>query len=257
MFRNRILSLFLLLGLAASAACTPQKTNPTDAPNLPNPASVHCEQNGGKLDLRTDAAGNSVGVCVFPDGSGCEEWAYQRGECKPGDSLAVPEPTAAPETADTAPAAPAEEQDSEGWKIYRNEQLGYDFHYPADASLVTGDDPLHGITITGPVVEGESWPQITISHPGDREDYRPPEDADLETWLADRMLLGDERQPDVQIAGTTAIHTRHARSPQSFAFDRYFFARAGQLYTIVIGHTGDMEDWGLYNRFLSSFEFEQ
>ena len=55
--------------------------------NLPNPASVFCEDNGGKLDIRTAADGSQSGVCVFPDGSECDEWAYMRGECQPGDSL--------------------------------------------------------------------------------------------------------------------------------------------------------------------------
>jgi hypothetical protein len=66
----------------------------------------------------------------------------------------------------------------------------------------------------------------------------------------------DELAPEVQIAGTTAIHLRHDRSPQSYAFDRYYFARAGQLYMILIGHTGDKEDWTLYDHFLQSFQFD-
>jgi hypothetical protein len=63
--------------------------------------------------------------------------------------------------------------------------------------------------------------------------------------------------PDVQIAGTTAIHLRHERSPQSYASDRYYFARAGQLYLIGFIHTGDREDWKLYDHFLASIQFEQ
>lgn len=53
--------------------------------NLPNPASVYCEENGGKLEIRTGDDGE-YGVCVFPDGSECDEWAYFRGECEPGDA---------------------------------------------------------------------------------------------------------------------------------------------------------------------------
>ncbi len=48
---------------------------------MPNPASVYCEQNGNKLEIRTAADGSQNGVCVFPDGSTCDEWAYYRGEC--------------------------------------------------------------------------------------------------------------------------------------------------------------------------------
>ncbi len=58
---------------------------PTTAPaiGLPNPASVYCQQQGGKTDIRKTAQGE-VGYCVFPDKSECEEWAFLRGECKPG-----------------------------------------------------------------------------------------------------------------------------------------------------------------------------
>jgi len=44
---------------------------------MPNPASVYCKEQGNKLEIRTAQSG----VCVFPDGSTCDEWAYFRGEC--------------------------------------------------------------------------------------------------------------------------------------------------------------------------------
>ncbi len=49
--------------------------------NMPNPASVYCTQNGNKLEIRTAADGSQSGICIFPDGSTCDEWAYFRGEC--------------------------------------------------------------------------------------------------------------------------------------------------------------------------------
>ncbi len=51
---------------------------------MPNPASVFCTDQGGTIDVREDAEGNQHGVCVFPDGSECDEWAFFRGECSPG-----------------------------------------------------------------------------------------------------------------------------------------------------------------------------
>ena len=55
----------------------------TDIPpvNMPNPASVYCKEQGNKLEIRTAADGSQSGVCVFPDGNTCDEWAYFRGEC--------------------------------------------------------------------------------------------------------------------------------------------------------------------------------
>ena len=43
------------------------------------------------------------------------------------------------------------------------------------------------------------------------------------------------------------------RSPQAYAHDEYIFIEEGQLYRIMILHTGDKQDWDLYSRFLDSF----
>jgi putative hemolysin len=52
---------------------------------LPNPASQYCEDQGYELEMREEAGG-TAGYCLFPDGTECEEWAFYRGECKPGTS---------------------------------------------------------------------------------------------------------------------------------------------------------------------------
>jgi putative hemolysin len=77
-----------LLALAACAAPQTQATPEpaaTDIPqaNMPNPASAYCEQNGNKLEIVTASDGSQHGVCIFPDGSSCDKWAYYRGECSP------------------------------------------------------------------------------------------------------------------------------------------------------------------------------
>lgn len=77
--------------LIALAACTAPQTQAapepatTDMPQtgMPNPASVYCEQTGNQLEIRTAADGSQYGICIFPDGSTCDEWAYYRGECGP------------------------------------------------------------------------------------------------------------------------------------------------------------------------------
>jgi len=50
---------------------------------LANPASVYCGQVGGKTEIKKDATGAEYGICTFPNGSSCEEWALYRGECRP------------------------------------------------------------------------------------------------------------------------------------------------------------------------------
>ncbi len=81
MSRKVWLILFMLIGITFLVSCSPTQAIPTPAPNLPNPASVFCEQHGGKSENVTDADGSQRGVCIFTDGSKCDEWAYFRGEC--------------------------------------------------------------------------------------------------------------------------------------------------------------------------------
>ncbi len=95
------LGIFLVFLLVAG--CT-QPLTPVPVPSTPgtpqptsgmaNPASVSCVQSGGTLHINKDAVGNEYGMCAFPNGTSCEEWALFRGEgCKPG----VPVETTVPE----------------------------------------------------------------------------------------------------------------------------------------------------------------
>jgi putative hemolysin len=81
---------FIIIVMVLTACAAPQtQATPepaaTDMPQvgMPNPASVYCEQNGNTLEIRTADDGSQNGICVFPDGSICEEWAYFRGGCGP------------------------------------------------------------------------------------------------------------------------------------------------------------------------------
>ena len=72
-----------LAGALFAAACGGGEPAPATAPGLANPASVYCEEQGGTVEIREGGDGQ-YGVCVFPDGSECEEWAFFRGECQAG-----------------------------------------------------------------------------------------------------------------------------------------------------------------------------
>ena len=74
------LLLFAIIALGLAACVKEEKKS-----GLPNPASVFCEEQGNRLELRQEEDG-VVGICIFPDGTECEEWAYFRGECSSGDS---------------------------------------------------------------------------------------------------------------------------------------------------------------------------
>jgi len=79
--RGRLRAAWFLMACAGCATDPPPENT---AANMPNPASVHCIEQGGKLEIRKQPDGGEVGYCLFPDGSECEEWALFRGECRPG-----------------------------------------------------------------------------------------------------------------------------------------------------------------------------
>ena len=68
---------------AAPAATATQENN-----QIANPASKNCIDKSGKLDIRTSGDGGQVGICVFPNGKECEEWAFMRGQCSPDEKTA-------------------------------------------------------------------------------------------------------------------------------------------------------------------------
>jgi putative hemolysin len=77
----RITKLFLLSVAALLISACTTSTPPKDQADMPNPASVFCEEQGGQVEMRTDSEGGQFGVCIFEDGSECDEWAFYRGEC--------------------------------------------------------------------------------------------------------------------------------------------------------------------------------
>lgn len=69
----------VLLHASAIVSCAP----PPPAPQLANPASVNCLEQGGRHVVERGPAGE-FGVCLFEDNRQCEEWALLRGHCPVG-----------------------------------------------------------------------------------------------------------------------------------------------------------------------------
>ena len=67
-------------GVLALGSATVQAT---PVLSLPNPASVYCVDLGYELRIVDEPEGQ-VGMCVFPDGTECEEWSFYEGECGQG-----------------------------------------------------------------------------------------------------------------------------------------------------------------------------
>lgn len=142
-----ILAFTVTLMVIASASCTAPQTTPTPAPvstempsaKMPNPASVFCEQQGTKLEIRTATDGSQSGVCIFPDGSECDEWAYFRGECAPPTQNGQnSSPTQIPTVMPIYPA------DYQGWWTYTHAVYNFSIMLPEDWSVdaTTVNDPL-------------------------------------------------------------------------------------------------------------------
>jgi putative hemolysin len=166
-----LLILIILLAACAAVRAIPAPASGaarTPEPNLPNPASVYCEDQGYKNEIRTAEDGSQSGFCIFPDGSECDEWAFYRGECKPGGSSATtPAPAAGTGPAPTEfptpfPVDPAEYQ--QGWWTYTSATYGFSIMIPEDwiVDEVTVSDPLmNGHTLT-----------LRPSYASDRENIR-------------------------------------------------------------------------------------
>jgi len=56
-------------------------TNQAPSIGMANPASVYCEKQGYKIEIRKDEDGNEYGMCMFDDGKECDEWKFYRKEC--------------------------------------------------------------------------------------------------------------------------------------------------------------------------------
>jgi putative hemolysin len=156
------------------AGCAPAKTAPTvpgttgtntsaetPAPStgLANPASVHCEAKGHTLEIRSDKDGNQYGVCVFADGTECNEWAFFRGECSPGTPPAAtttPAPPAATPVPSTATPAPSLEPGAECapitvesgpefklWRKHVHETYGFTLLVPPGWAIEEITEPPH------------------------------------------------------------------------------------------------------------------
>ena len=66
------------LCLSVMAGCAPE---PEKRIGMANPASVHCVEKGGKLEIRNEPKG-AVGYCHLPDGRVIEEWELFRSESR-------------------------------------------------------------------------------------------------------------------------------------------------------------------------------
>jgi len=152
----------------------------------------------------------------------------------------------------TKPSDETNQDEYAGWKTYQNKQMGYSVKYPSDVKVAAGAEEVN---FTGPLKDNERWPMITIAHYNSAA-YNPPTGTDVEIWVKNVIkpaynAIGAE----YKIAGLKTFHVVKNRSPQSYAADIFYFIKGNKLFEIRIIHSKDMQDWGIYNKFLNSFSF--
>lgn len=129
----------LLMALTACTALSGKTPTPAatadPATGMANPASVYCLQQGNRHEIRTADDGSQTGVCIFPDGATCEEWAYFRGECGPkagqsADAVATQETvegSAGDNAASSSMPSGATEQVNDWWGVIKATGPGAQF----------------------------------------------------------------------------------------------------------------------------------
>lgn len=153
---HRVTSLIILsVALIVLTSCTTPQPQPTTDPvltdtplaDMPNPASVYCEGQGYKIEIRTAADGSQSGACIFPDGSECDEWAYFRGECAPasqgGSTPTSPMDPASQVSTEIPTPLPIVPADYQGWWTYTHAVYGFSIMLPGEWVVdETTSDPL-------------------------------------------------------------------------------------------------------------------
>jgi uncharacterized protein len=106
MSRTSIFVIFIaciIAGLLVAGCTQSQTPAAAGTAGMANPASVNCGKIGGATEIKTAADGGQYGMCTFPNGTSCEEWALFRNEgCKTNVTLQATTPVttaSAPTTA--------------------------------------------------------------------------------------------------------------------------------------------------------------
>lgn len=147
----------------------------------------------------------------------------------------------------------AADYDYAGWQSYTNETVGYTLMVPGQADIM-GANRDGAVEFVGPIVGDEHWPWFTVQH-FDSEFFRPPAGTDVQQWIADSNIPYKDEAQETTIGGLPAVHLQVAASPQAYGMDEYYVIAGEQLYKITIMHAGGLQDWDLYEQFLTSINF--
>jgi hypothetical protein len=220
-----------------------------------------CNENSGTwwIDMAADKPGCNP-ACVVGVKSGAAEINWRCTGVLPPDEddvAATAEDTAGEAVGDASllEDEPTPEQfDYTDWGTYRNEEHGYEVKFPPGVTPLW-DDQARAVTFEGPLEDNEHWPMFFVGH-ATTLFYNPDDSTSVREWVESHSGLPENSfSEDIEIAGLEAYHLVQSRSPQAYAADHYYLIKDSQLFSIVILHAGDKQDWPMYNQFLASFTF--
>jgi hypothetical protein len=157
------------------------------------------------------------------------------------------------EVADAEAPADATDYDYSNWLPYANETLGYTLMVPEQTDVM-GANRDAAVEFVGPIVGDDHWPWFMVQH-FDSEFFRPPAGTDVQLWVDDSDIPYKDEIQETTIGGLPAVHLQVAPSPQAYGMDEYYVIAGDQLFKITILHTGGLQDWALYDQFLTSITF--
>jgi putative hemolysin len=235
----------LVVGASVLTACC---APPAEESGLANPASVHCEEQGYTLEMRTDENG-TYGVCIFPDGTECEEWAYYRGECGPREQeVTVAGPT--PPASLPAPATPINLVELAGLRDTAEIEI-------LEFAMADVSDYVHRLTIAEPGVIASIVAALDVELDlGPR--VRCPASHLLRFQLADGSVeqfgYGCDAEAPVFLRGEQAFwNGQDAQPPEQFsALIQAQLASSPQQTPVVgwYGHVASLPEGGQYDDYV-------
>lgn len=124
-----ILTGIIVFGLTACGV-TPTNNDSSSIVGMANPASIYCVNKGGTSRIITSKNGTEHGMCILPDQTRCEEFAFMQGTC--------PEACPHPINPDKCPryAPPHPDYCKGGERIYVKDNCGC--HLPPICDMTPG-----------------------------------------------------------------------------------------------------------------------
>ena len=155
-----VLPSIFLVSLFFISGCTSREEDVPEQPEEANPASLYCQQQGGMSRIITETDGSQSGLCVFADESSCDEWAFYRRECKPGDypaSTPVPQDDPLPLRTSEPVVTKYDPSGYSGWFTYTDPDYEFSIQLPPDwvAEPADSDNILSGHLINFHSAQGD------------------------------------------------------------------------------------------------------